>query len=148
MLMGRLDIPTDQGYSPSRTNYADMPTVVPAQVVTHRAPAFVAPVESIGAAQVPKPPDPATGGAMGPQKPFGYSTGLSEPRRWRQRFSGRTLVVPTMGVHPAIGPVTGDQARSQKLSNGVIALAHDYTPVNSAVAGLFSTGFNPLLRDM
>lgn len=147
MLMGRLDVPSNPGYSPSRSSYADLPALVPTQTSKQRPSAFVAPREAIAPAYVPKPPDPSVGGRMGPQG-FGWSTGLSEPRRWRQRFNGRTLVVPSMGVHPNVGPVGGDLARSQKLYNGTTALVHDYTVSNSTVADIMSRSFNPLLRDM
>ena len=140
-------MPSNQGYSPSRSSYADLPALVPAQIVNHRPAAFAAPREAITPAHAGETPNPAVGGVMGPQG-FGWSTGLSEPRRWRQRFSGRTLVVPSMGVHPAVGPVGGDKARSQKLYNGTTALVHDYTVSNSTVAEIMSRSFNPLLRDM
>ena len=148
MLMGRLDVPGDQGYSPSRSVYTDLPGVVPVQTVSQRGTAVSAPREQIKPASAGETPDPAVGGVMGQQTPLGWSTGLSEPRRWRQRFNGRTLVVPSMGVHPNVGPVGGDIARSQKLYNGTTALVHDYTKSNSEVADIMSRTFNPLLRDM
>ena len=141
-------MPSNPGFSPSRTNYADLPGIVPTQTVSHRGSAVSAPRERIEPARAGETPDPAVGGVMGQQTPFGWSTGLSEPRRWRQRFSGRTLVVPSMGVHPNVGPVGGDIARSQKLYNGTTALVHDYTMSNSQVADIMSRSFNPLLRDM
>ena len=146
--MGRLDVPSNPGYSPSRSSYADLPAVVPTQTISQRGTAVSVPREHMEPAYVPRPPDPSVGGMIGQQTPLGWSTGLSEPRRWRQRFNGRTLVVPSMGVHPNVGPVGGDLARSQKLYNGTTALVHDYTVSNSTVADIMSRSFNPLLRDM
>jgi len=83
-----------------------------------------------------RPPDPAVGGQPGVGRQLGWSTGLQSSRAMRQRFSGRVLAVPTMGVHPAYGPV-GFSTRTQRLANGVAALNTDYTPTSDHVAQSF-----------
>lgn len=83
-----------------------------------------------------RPPDPTVGGQPGVGRQLGWSTGLQHSRAMRQRFSGRMLAVPTMGVHPAYGPV-GFSTRTQKLANGVAALNTDYTPTSDHVAQSF-----------
>ena len=85
---------------------------------------------------VPKPPDPSVGGMVGAGNQLGWSTGIGDPLRHRQRFAGATLVVPQVKMHGAYGPV-GQSARQQRLANGVDAMTADYTPSSASVAQSF-----------
>lgn len=78
------------------------------------------------------PPDPAIGGQRRQFGALGFSDGFLKFRR-RSPFTGRVLVVPPMGVHP-VEPGIGFSTRSQRLRNGVEALATDYTPASQEVA--------------
>lgn len=148
MLMARLDSPGSAGYAPSRTNYAGT-ALTPEQKITGPEAANNGARQSIPVPTVPKPPNPAVGGMMGQSRVLGWTTGLREPRAYRQQFTGRTLVVPSMGAHPNIGPVGRDAARNQRLANGVAALSANYSQDNASVANMLSpASFNPLLRDM
>lgn len=100
----------------------------------------------IDAAVIPRPPLPSVGGMPGRSRGLGWSTGLRLSRAFRQRFSGRTLVVPNQGPHPIEGPV-GFSSRTSRLSDRVDALYTDYTPDPKEVAAMF-TSPNPILREM
>lgn len=97
---------------------------------------------------VPRPPLPSTGGMPGRAMSLGYTTGLLPSRNYRQRFTGKVLVVPTMGVHPTDGPV-GFSNRQGRLASGVAALVDQWLPsqqqINEDVVNLGSArNRNPL----
>lgn len=94
------------------------------------------------------PPDPSVGGESTQRDQLGWTTGLRRARSLHQKFSGATLVVPTMGVHPAYGPV-GYSTRSQRLANGVNALTTDFLPSQEAIAQSFvNPGLTAVQREM
>lgn len=135
-----LDTPGTAGYSPAYAadGINDNP-INPLQLVNHRASAN----EEQGDWTAPKteggsllPPSPSVGGQPGRTNQLGWTTGLSQTRRLRQKFTGRTLVVPTMGAHPAVGPV-GFSTRSQRLRNGVGELTASRLPPSSVIAESF-----------
>lgn len=76
---------------------------------------------------VPRPPLPSTGGMPGRSHMLGWTTGLLPSRFYRQRFTGKVLVVPTQGVHPVEGPV-GFSNRQGRLASGVDALVNQWLP--------------------
>lgn len=79
------------------------------------------------------PPDPSEGGEYGQPSQLGWTDGLGKAVSNRTSFTGRTLVRPTMGANPAVGPV-GYSTRSARLRQRIEALYQDYTPSNQAVA--------------
>lgn len=82
------------------------------------------------------PPEPSYGGQPGVVRQLGWSTGFRRLGKLHNRMTGRTLVVPNMGAHPAVGPV-GFSTRSQRLRNKVEALRTDYTPTAAQVQQSF-----------
>lgn len=94
---------------------------------------------------VPRPPNPSTGGEPGRSNLIGYTTGLLPSRTYRQRLDGATLVVPSMGAHPATGPV-GFSSRTDRLATGVNALVDQWLPsqqdINESFVG--ARNRNPL----
>lgn len=87
---------------------------------------------------IPRPPNPSVTGQPGISKAFGWSTGILPSRARRMRFQGETLVVPSMGVHPAVGPV-GFSARQQRLDSGVKALVDQWLPSQQEINEQFTT---------
>lgn len=101
--------------------------------------------------KIPRPPLPSVGGENGRAEALGWTTGL-RPFRWsKQPFRGATLVRPTMGVHPATGPV-GLSNRQGRLQAGVAALTTTYLPSATEVRQMFTQpsarNANPLAREM
>lgn len=84
-----------------------------------------------------RPPAPNVGGEPGRRDPLGYSIGLLPSRAMRQPFRGATLVRPSMGVHPATGPV-GLSNRQGRLQAGVAALVDTYLPSTQQVREQFT----------
>lgn len=82
------------------------------------------------------PPSPSYGGQTGRTNQLGWTQGLRSYRHIRQYFTGATMVVPSMGAHPAVGPV-GFTTRSQRLANGVNDLYSNYLPPPSVIAQSF-----------
>lgn len=134
------------GWSPSLTDNPES-YGTPCMYANQKTNPFSERVDFIGVPVVPKPPDPAVGGLPGASKPFGWSTGLSDPLRFRQRFTGKTLVLPQVKMHGAYGPV-GQSARQQRLENGVAALNAEYTPDSATVAAQFVGRGSPLEREI
>lgn len=133
----------DANNSPSLTRgYGDIG--IAETVANHQQP----PTASAGieAAVVPPVPSPSVGGMPGRSHALGWSTGLRFARHLHARFTGRTLVVPNMGAHPAEGPV-GFSTRLDRLSAGTQALYTDYVPDPKEVAAMF-TSPNPILAEM
>lgn len=83
------------------------------------------------------PPDPTVTGVVGRSDALSYSTGLLPSRTFRQRFTGATLVRPTMGAHPAVGPV-GLSNRQGRLQANVAALIDTYLPSAQEVRQQFT----------
>lgn len=129
----------DEDYSPIMGGYIDTAGAVPPNA-SHRE----SPVDSsrggVASGFVPRPPDPAIGGLPGISEGLGWSTGLRNNRAFRQAFDGRTLVVPSMGVHPIQGPV-GYSTRSDRLAYGVAALSSDGMPTDQSVSTLFASDY-------
>jgi len=100
--------------------------------------------------RLPRPPDPTVGGMPGIANGLGWSTGLRPSRTLRTRMGGETLVVPTMGVHPAEGPV-GVSNRTGRLESGVAALIETWLPsqqeINNSFVGGSMRNRNPLDSD-
>lgn len=93
------------------------------------------------------PPDPSYGGQPTQRDQLGWTTGLRFARSLTQRLTGATLVVPSMGANPAVGPV-GYSTRSQRLANGVAALSTDYLPSMQQIAESFvSPGLNAVQKE-
>lgn len=90
-------------------------------------------------AYVPRPPDPSVGGMHGLSRKFGWSTGLRPSRTLRQLFSGKTLIVPTMGVHPVEGPV-GFSSWMDRRDLGVEALYNEWLPSQRQIQQSFTRG--------
>lgn len=89
--------------------------------------------------RIPRPPAPDVGGEPGISRGLGWSTGILPSRARRMKFQGETLVVPTMGVHPAVGPV-GFSNRQQRLDNGVAGLINQWLPSQQEINEQFTTG--------
>jgi len=121
------------------------------KVERHQAGPFGMRVDSVPTPVVPPPPSPSVGGQVGAGQQLGWSTGINHPRTHRMPLTGRTLIVPSMGVHPNVGPV-GFTARQQRLENGVDDQTRDYLPDPAVIAANFTGGslgtHNPLLREM
>ena len=125
-----------EDYSPVMGGYMDVAGAVPPNA-NHRESPTDSSRGGVASGFVPRPPDPAIGGLPGISHGLGWSTGLRNSRAFRQAFDGRTLVVPTMGVHPIQGPV-GYSTRSDRLSYGIAALSSDGMPTNEQVGKVFS----------
>lgn len=96
--------------------------------------------------QIPRPPLPSVGGEPGRREALGWTAGL-RPYRWsKQPFRGATLVRPTMGVHPATGPV-GLSNRQGRLQAAVAALTTDYLPSANEVRQMFTQPRNANLAN-
>ena len=119
------DEPGSAGYSPPNSEADGV--VFYSTRSTQPTPANAVSGDTSIIAQVPQPPSPSVGGEARQNGALGWSTGFGFFRRFRGGFTGRTLVVPSMGLHPADGPV-GFSTRSQRLRNRVQALTNDYTP--------------------
>lgn len=132
-------------YSPSGAAIAYSEVGVSPVVATHQQ----SPFDSAGieAAVIPRPPSPSVGGKPGRSQALGWSTGLRFARWAHARFTGRTLVVPSMGAHPVEGPV-GFSNRLDRLSTNSQALYADYTPTPEQVAQMFRGSPNPLVNEM
>jgi hypothetical protein len=146
MIMAVGTTPDSSGWSPSRTTDPESyGTAI--KVENHRGNVFGerAPIGIVP--EVPKPPSPSVGGQVSAARPLGWSTGISDPLRWRQRFTGKTLVVPQTKVNMTGGPV-GYSSRSQRLDNGVANLQTDYTPSPADVAAQFVGPRSPLAKEM
>jgi hypothetical protein len=73
------------------------------------------------------PPDPSAGGQPGISRMFGWTTGLLPSRTMRQPLGGATLVRPSMGAHPNVGPV-GFSTWTDRREAGVAALYDEWLP--------------------
>lgn len=127
---------TDAYLSPENSDVPDVAGAVP-EIACHRR----SPLDSssdAGVAFVPRPPDPAVGGQPGMTHGLGWSTGIRNGRAFRQHFTGQTLVMPSMGVHPVQGPV-GYSTRTDRLSYGVAALNGPDIPSNASVAQQYAS---------
>lgn len=136
-----MDGPGSAAYSPSGADGTDPNPMVLTTRSSHRLPANGSPGDWSGYAEdthafALMPPSPSVGGAVGVPTQLGWSNGLSRDRNRHQPLKGQTLVVPTMGAHPPVGPV-GFSTRSQRAANGVAALGTDYTPTAAEVARSF-----------
>src|SRR6185437_11130655 len=140
-----LDQPGLPGYSAvyAADGVNDNPMMNPVQVTNQKAAAN----EEQGdwGADVPVtvgggllPPSPSYGGQPGRANQLGWTSGLRKDRWGRQNFQGQTLVRPSMGAHPPVGPV-GFSTRSQRLANGVNDLYAVYLPPTSVIAQSFVT---------
>jgi hypothetical protein len=135
-------VPGTSAWSPSyeEDGPAENP-MLPPLLVNHRA----SPNEEQGDWSAPRtidggllPPSPSVGGQTGRTNQLGWTQGLRSYRHIRQFFTGATMVVPSMGAHPAVGPV-GFTTRSQRLANGVQDLYSTYLPAPSVIAQSFLT---------
>lgn len=124
-----------EDYSPALDGYIDAAGAVP-PVALHEGSPFDN-TQPVIVPVVVAPPDPSYGGQAGTSKPLGWSTGIRSSRAFRQPFDGRTLRVPSMGVHPAEGPV-GYSTRSDRLVYAARALQSDGMPDNATVAAEFA----------
>lgn len=122
-------------YSPAQMEQATQDTLGLPATVNHRPNPLDTSTNFVP--HVPRPPDPATGGAPGLNQGFGWSTGLRQPRSMRTLFGGATLVRPTMGVHPADGPV-GFSTRTDRLEAGVAALYDQWLPTQRTIQESFT----------
>lgn len=141
--------PTENN-SPSQTfaysEYGISP-IIDREITHQQAPNVSAGIPDV---KIPRPPDPTVGGEPGRSHALGWTRGLNPFRFMHQRFTGRTLVVPSMGVHPQEGPV-GFSSRLDRLADRRAALESDYTPTPEQVARIFTGGgrnANPILKEM
>lgn len=144
-----LDGPGSAAYSPSLAPVNENP-MLPDQRATVGEPANSGDLVNASAVHGSSllPPDPAVGGQATQRDQLGWTTGLRNSRAFRGLFTGATLVVPNMGVHPAVGPV-GYSTRSQRLANGIQALSTDYLPSTEAIAESFvNPGLTAVQREM
>lgn len=92
---------------------------------------------SVPMAYVGLPPDPSAGGQHGLSRMFGWTTGLLPSRTMRQPLGGATLVRPSMGAHPAYGPV-GFSTFTDRRELGVAALYEEWLPSQRAIQETFT----------
>ena len=136
MIMATGTGPDSSGWSPSLTQHPET-YGTPLPTANHRVTAFGDRMDVPPVPRVPAPPSPSVGGVVGAGHQLGWSTGLREPRAFRQSLRGQTLVVPQVKMHGAYGPV-GQSSRQQRLANGVNDLySGDRLPSSSAIAASF-----------
>lgn len=129
------DSPGSAAYSPAFP-LEEPPVYVTRSEAVHRYPANGQTGDWTGPYVTPGsllPPKPDVGGEAGRVQQLGWTYGILHDRSMHKALSGMTLVRPSMGAHPAYGPV-GYSTRSQRLANGVEALFTDYTPDAQTVA--------------
>lgn len=125
----------DEYVSPMNSEIPDVAGAVPEIVTAANSPLNSS--SDAGCAFVPRPPDPAVGGKPGMTHALGSTTGIRNSRAFRQLFTGLTLKVPSMGVHPIQGPV-GYSNRTNNLVYGINALSGNDIPSNNSVAQQFA----------